>query len=477
MSNSRRAALLAAACSFGLMAGLVSAAQAETLADALALAYQTNPTLLQQRATARYTDEGIVQAKTAFRPTASVSMTATDSRSDPIGSKRTNSGSSTATLSIVQPLYTGGRASANLSAAEGDALAARETLRSVEQQIVLSVLQAYVNVRRDMERLRIYQENVSVLARQLEESQARFDVGEITRTDVALSQARLSEAKASLASAQAQLETSRAAYVAIVGQTPGDLAPEPSLASLLPKTVDEAFDAADRNNPSVQSARYTEAAYGARVAAAKAGYRPTVSARGSLGYTASQVGNIGDRYKDYDRATSATVTATVPLFQGGLIVSEVRQAVERESVARAAVEVAKRSAIRSAAGAWASYLAAQSNVISTQDQVKASALAYEGVKQEQQVGLRTTTEVLNAQQELRVAELALAVARADEYSAAATVLQAMGTMDVSKLAQVQTYDPDINKKSLSWKIGWVPWEPAVQLIDKVGAASTKPKSK
>jgi outer membrane protein len=195
MSNSRRAALLAAACSLGLMAGFVSAAQADTLTDAIALAYQTNPTLQQQRATQRANDESVVQAKTAFRPTAGISADVTGSRTDPSSGRTIETSGSGATLSISQPLYTGGKASANLTAAESDVFAARENLRTVEQNVLIAVIQAYVDVRRDQERLRISQENVAVLKRQLDESNARFDVGEITRTDVAQSQARLAAAK------------------------------------------------------------------------------------------------------------------------------------------------------------------------------------------------------------------------------------------------------------------------------------------
>jgi len=244
MSNSRRAGLLAAACSLGLMAGFVSAAQAETLTDAIALAYQTNPTLQQQRATQRATDESVVQAKTAFRPTATLSADVTESQSDPNGGVRVESSGSGATLSISQPLYTGGKASANLTAAEADVLASREGLRNIEQNVLIGVIQAYVDVRRDQERLRISQENVEVLNRQLDESNARFEVGEITRTDVAQSQARRAAAQAALSSAQAQLSISRASYAAIVGQNPTDLVAEPSQAALLPPSVEQAFDAA-----------------------------------------------------------------------------------------------------------------------------------------------------------------------------------------------------------------------------------------
>jgi outer membrane protein len=484
MSNSRRAALLAAACSMGLIAGLASAAQAETLADALALAYQTNPTLQGQRANQRVTDEGVVQAKTAFRPTLNASADATVSRTDlandqliggVVRDHTTGSGSG-ASLALQQPLYTGGRASANLTAAQADVLAGREDLRSVEQSVLGNVIQTYVDVRRDQERLRIAQENVNVLNRQLEESKARFEVGEITRTDVAQSEARLASAQASLSSAQAILAASRAAYAAVVGQNPTDLAPEPSLAALLPSSVEQAFDQVDKNNPQIQAARYAEQAAAARVAVAKAAYRPTVGARAGFDTDATRTNGTGRDFGDYNRGYTASLTASMPLFTGGLINSQVRAAQERENAARTQVEGAQRAALQQISTAWNNLLASRANLVSNEEQVRATRIAFEGVRQEQQVGLRTTLDVLNAQLELANAEVALVVARRDEYVASASVLQAMGVLNVANLApEVERYDPVKSYDKVNHAFGWVPWEPVVQVVDKVGAPSTAVK--
>jgi outer membrane protein len=488
MSISRRAALLAAACSLGL--GLVSVAQAETLTDALALAYQTNPTLQAQRANQRVTDEGVVQAKTAFRPTLSAAADVSASRTDLANDQQyinganqiatrdhvTGSGSG-ADLALTQPLYTGGRSSANLTAAQADVLAGREDLRSVEQSVLGNVIQSYVDVRRDQERLRIAQENVTVLNRQLEESRARFEVGEITRTDVAQSQARLAAAQASLSSAQAILAASRAAYAAVVGQNPTDLAPEPSLASLLPSSVEQAFDLVDKNNPQIQAARYAQQAAAARVAVARSAYRPTVSARAGLGWDAEgRTNGAGSQFGDYDRALTGSITASVPIFTGGLTSSQVRAATERENAARIAVEGAQRSALQQISTAWNNLLASRANLVSNEEQVRATKIAFEGVRQEQQVGLRTTLDVLNAQLELANAEVALVVARRDEYVASASVLQAMGVLNVANLAPaVERYDPVKSYDKVNHAFGWVPWEPLVQGIDRVGAPSTAVK--
>jgi outer membrane protein len=356
-------------------------------------------------------------------------------------------------------------------------LAGREDLRSVEQSVLGNVIQSYVDVRRDQERLRIAQENVTVLNRQLEESKARFEVGEITRTDVAQSEARLASAQASQSSAQAILAASRAAYAAVVGQNPTDLAPEPSLAALLPSSVEQAFDLVDKNNPQIQAARYAEQAAAARVALAKAAYRPTVSARAGLRRRRRQ-----DQWQRFASSTTTTaaltgsITASMPLFTGGLTSSQVRAAKERENAARIAVEGAQRSALQQISTAWNNLLASRANLVSNEEQVRATRIAFEGVRQEQQVGLRTTLDVLNAQLELANAEVALVVARRDEYVASASVLQAMGVLNVANLApDVERYDPVKSYDKVNHAFGWVPWEPVVQVIDKVGAPSTAVK--
>nr|WP_295106741.1 TolC family outer membrane protein [uncultured Caulobacter sp.] len=489
MSNRRRAGLLAAACSAGLMVGAFSAAHAESLADAAALAYQTNPTLQQQRAVQRATDESVVRARAGFRPTLNAQASATNSRTDLAvptttvvggvlvnGVSVTKVGSSNAQLQLSQPLFTGGQATANLSAAEADVLAGREDLRRAEQGMLANVVTAYVDVRRTQQALRIANENVAVLTRQLDESNARFEVGEITRTDVAQSQARLAAAKASQSSAQANLAVARANYAQVVGQNPADLAPEPSLANVLPASVEQAFETAEGGNPAVQAARYAEQAAAARVALAKAAYLPTISAGASLGFDAAEVNGNRNQFGQYNRQIAGSLTARVPLFTGGLNASNVRAARERETAARVAVEGAKRQVIQQVSAAWSTLLASRASLVSNEEQVRAARIAFEGVRQEQQVGLRTTLDVLNAQLELSNAELALVTARRDEYVASTSLLQAMGQLDVTKLASgTAAYDPKTSYNRVTHSAGWVPWEPVVQAIDKVGAPSTKPR--
>lgn len=474
MLKSRRAGLLAAVCSFGLIAGGAFAASADTLADAIALAYQTNPTLQGQRASQRALDEGVVQARTGLRPQAEASADVSTFDGQDDGDAGRSSG---AGISVSQPLYTGGRVSSQISAAQADVMTGREGLRSVEASVIQAVVTAYVDVRRDQERLRISQENVAVLQRQLDEARARFEVGEITRTDVAQAEARLAASRAGLASAQAQLAISRASYAAVVGQNPGDLEPEPSLETLLPTAVEQAFDSAEQNNAEILGAEYAERASAARVATARSARRPTVTAQGTLGFDASTTPTssfaptgAGGAFDDYQRSVSGRVSVSVPLFTGGLINSQVRAAQERNSADRQAIEEARRAVLRTVSQAWNSLVGARANLAANEEQVRAARIAFEGVRQEAQVGLRTTLDVLNAEQELRNAELSLVNARRDEYVAAAVLLSAMGKLEARYLTPgVDQYDVTANGKVFSHKLGWTPWEPVIGVIDRLGA--------
>jgi len=479
MLKSRRAGLLAAVCSFGLIAGAAAPASAETLADAIALAYQTNPTRQGQRASQRALDESIVQARTGLRPQvdASASASTSDVQGDGNAARSSNAG-----LSVSQPLYTGGRVSSQISAAEADVLTGQQGLRSVEASVIQAVITAYVDVRRDQERLRISQENVAVLQRQLDEARARFEVGEITRTDVAQAEARLAASRASLASAQAQLAISRAAYAAVVGQNPGDLEAEPSLETFLPPAIEDAFDAAEQNNAQILGAEYAERASAARVAVARSSRLPTVTATGSVGFSGSTAQQslvpptgAGGAFDDYSRSVSGRVSVSVPLFTGGLISSQVRAAEARNSADRQSIEETRRSVLRTVSQAWNSLIGARANLTANEEQVRAARIAFEGVRQEAQVGLRTTLDVLNAEQELRNAELSLVSARHDEYVAAAILLSAMGKLEARYLVPgVAQYDVTANGKSFSHRLGWTPWEPVLVFIDGVASLPAPP---
>ena len=488
-----RGRLLAATVCTAVIGGMAAPASAETLADAIALAYANNPTLQAQRATQRALDENYVQARSGWRPTLSLGANAGynearipaaaggagsgvdrngDGIPDIIPGQISETNSSRIGLTFNQPLWTGGRVAAAVNAANADVLAGRENVRRVEAQVLASVIQAYSDTRRDVETVRIRQENVNVLTRQLQESNARFDVGEVTRTDVAQSQARLSQAQALFQSSVAQLAITRANYATLVGQNPGELAPEPSLAFLLPTDPDEAYKLAEEFNPQLRAQQFTEEASRARLAGAKAERMPNLSASATYGYSGPA---IPDRPADvlqrdlYSRGISGTVQVTVPIFNGGLTTSRVRQAVERNNSDRITVEGVRRTVLQNVTTFWSQLIAARANISSSEEQVRAARIAAEGTRQEQQVGLRTTIDVLNAEQELRQAELNQVSSRRDEYVAAANVLAVMGRLEGRNLVpSAPQYDAARNFRKLRITWGWVPWEEAIGVVDQFG---------
>jgi outer membrane protein len=433
-----RLAMTAAGAVLILAAG---AARAETLADAVTLAYDSNPTLQQQRAQVRALDETYVQALSGYRPSLSITATGGYKRSDPGQGAGAESNSVDATLTASQPLYTGGRVSAGVRSAKAEVLAARETLRSVEQQILQQVISAYVDVRRDFEIVRIRKNNIDVLKAELDETEAKFRVGQLTRTDVATVRAQYAQAKAALAAAEGQLRTSRSAYLAVVGRAPGQLAPEPALTGL-PATLDQAFDASETDNPDLLAASLTEQASQALVAQAKAARMPTVSATASYDY-GGRLTPFSDR--NTIRTAQAGITITQPLFSGGLISSQIRQALEQDAQSRQALEVARRGAVKAVAVAWSNINAAHASLAASLEQKDAAMLAFDGVQAEFRAGLRTVFEFVQSEQAVRDAELAVVTARHDEYTADAALLAAIGRLNPKALsAAVATYDPAAN---------------------------------
>jgi outer membrane protein len=469
--------------------GLAPAAgQAETLADAIALAYQSNPTLQAQRAQQRELDETYVQARVGWRPTASATGQAYWSRTDlgkeygaqgeivsngtggynqvsGGGSYQENYGQGQ--IGVTQPLYTGGKTAATVKAAEATVLAGRENLRTVEAQIILGVVTAYEDVRLNQQILGIRTDNAGVLRSQLAETQAKFDVGQVTRTDVAQAQAQLASANALLSVAKASLQISRANYAAVVGQNPGELAPEPLLPGV-PGTVDQAFDIADSDNPALRQAQLTEQSSRAKIVEAKAANRPTVSATASVGYlgTLQPFGT-----QDFDRTVSGEVTFTQPIFTGGLNSSLIRQAMEQNTSDRIGIEGARRTVVQTVAQAWNTMIGDQASVTSNEEQVRAATVAFEGVREQYRVGLSTTLDVLIQQTNLENAQLALVQARHDAYVAEAALLQAMGRLEAHALVTgAPLYDPAKSFNRVK-NAGAVPWEPLIAALDSVGAPS------
>jgi outer membrane protein len=257
-----------------------------------------------------------------------------------------------------------------------------------------------------------------------------------------------------------------------VGHSPGVLAPEPPIYALLPADLDSAQVVAERTSPLLRQAAYTAQASAARVGEAKSAYRPNVSVSASFGYaggaqTAPFVTN--NPFANGKPDITVAATATIPIFSGGLVFSQVRQAAERADADRYSSDNARRQVAEAVAEAWSQVVVARSSFEAYQTQTQATAEAYAGARKEEQAGLRTTIEVLNAEQESQAAQLALSNARHDEYLASATLLAAIGTLSVADFASgVALYDPDINLQQRRRAFGWVPWEGAIDAVDRLG---------
>jgi outer membrane protein len=440
-------------------------AQAETLTEAIAQAYQSNPALQSQRAQLRAVDESYVQARAGFRP--SLSITADGQRQDIGGLVQSDSDYG---LTITQPLFTGGRVSAEVNAAMADILSRRETLRQTEAGLLLNVIQAYADVLRDQQALMIREKNLIDLTTQVSETQTRFAVGDVTRTDVAQSQASQAAARGLLAVAQAQLAISRASYGAVIGRPPASLEPEPLLPAL-PATLDQAFTLADQNNPAVRAARYGEKASHERIAEARAGRMPQVNLRATYGYTNNRSNYAPDIFGP---SVTASASFSQPLFAGGVIQSRVREATERNNADRLQIEQAQRDVVLRVSRAWNQFGAAQAGIVASQAEVRAATLAYEGMEAERKGGQRTTLEVLSAQQAERDAELNLVTAQHDVFVAQADTLGALGFLEVRYVApQVTPYDPAKAFNRVGGT-GFVPWELLVAAADGLATPKLEP---
>jgi outer membrane protein len=444
-----------------VLAVIPMTAGAETLSDAIAQAYQTNPTLLAERSSLRITDEAYVQAKAGYRPTLNAEV---DAARQDVLQQTTNSAN--AFLTLTEPIYNGGRTASAVSAAEADILSGRETLRLTESTLLQSVIQAYADVLRDQEGVTIREQNLAAGLDQLKEVKARSKVGDLTLTDTAQSQAYVNQARIDLVSAKAQLEVSRAEYLGVVGVSPGVLAPLTSLPNM-PTTLKQAIATAEAANPALRAAQYAEEAARKRIAEARAQRMPTVSLKAQLGYT----GPVS-AYQPNIYAHEAVATATIvqPLFAGGAIESQVRQQIERQTTARIQIDLTRRQMVQQLSQAWAQFAAAQENIGNAEDSVASNQTAYAGVQKESRAGLRSTLEVLSIEQSLRDAELERSSVKHDNVVLASQVLSAMGLLEARLMVpNIDTYKPEQPFKAVQNR-GATPLDAISALLDNIGAA-------
>lgn len=433
--------MLFGAASLGLSA---APAAAQTLQQALAAAYANNPSLLAGRAQLRATDENVPQALAGWRPTVTMSGSAsyTDATArSPSGTGRgsvyndvSRDGMSLAGT-VTQPLYRGGRTVASTRRAENQVLAQRARLLATEQQVLQDSVTAYSNVIRDEELLRLRTNNVQVLTRQLQATNERFRVGEITRTDVAQAESRLAGARADRAQAEGNLQTSRAVFQRVIGVVPARLAPPQPLAPPT-RTAQDAVERAGLNNPTVVAALFDEAAARDFIDVQFGALLPQANLQAQI-FRNDNPQTRGTRLT----GSQVTATLTVPLYQGGAEHALVRQARQQAQQARAAIEDARLQARQQAQAAWETLAAARAQVDSVRSQIRAAEIALDGVQREAVVGSRTTLDVLNAEQELLSARVSLVQALANVVTASYSLAGSVGRLNTRDLnLPVQAYD-------------------------------------
>ncbi|UUX50079.1 TolC family outer membrane protein [Nisaea acidiphila] len=453
----RTAAMLTvSACVLGVSAPSVSA---ETLSEVLAYTYRTNPTLNTARANLRVTDEGVPRAKGGWRPTVSSTLSIGYSNFDTETSTSSSNGDTTpkdATLTVTQPLYRGGRTEADVNQAEFSVQRERANMFGTEQQTLLDALTVYMNVIRDQSVLELQQKNLERLETQLRATRDRFEVGEVTRTDVAQSEARVARADADLIQAEGNLISSRVAFERVVGYVPGDLS-DPDIEIVLPESRESAVEQSVVNNYSLISAKFDERRLIEVIDLVYGELLPSVNLIGSADYTKDS--GLND-----DETTEFSVTAQVqiPIYQKGQVSARVRAAKEDANRSRIAVESIRRDTVDLAARAYEAWQTSVAAISALEAGVTAADIALQGVEQEATVGARTVLDVLDAEQELLDAQVSLVGANRNEVVAAYTLLLAMGNLTAGDLGlDVEFYDYDKHYRDVSDK--WWGTEPAGKL--------------
>ncbi len=438
----------------GIAAGLLMWAgptYSQSLPDALAAAYMNNPSLLAARAALRSDDEAVPQALANWRPKVELSgdvartHTHLNTRTANRNQMRTPRGTS---LDVTQPLYRGMRTIVGVSKAELDVKSARADLLATEQDVLLSAASAYMAVVRDQAVLDLNIKNEQVLQRQLEATQDRFRVGEITRTDVSQAEARLSGAAADRIQAEGNLNNSRANYLNIIGEAPGKLQ-APAEIGALPASLANAISVALKNHPDVVSKRYSEQAARENIKSVRGELMPTLNLLGKLSRAWESTTN------DSQNTTGRVMLdLTVPLYQKGSVYSRLRAAKQDAGQSLLNLEDTRRDAQEAAAKAWETHETAKARIKSISAQIKAAEIALEGVQREAAVGSRTVLDVLDAEQELLDAKVSLVRANRDQIVASFELQESIGGLTAKNLGlPVKIYDPTQHYKEIRSK--WI----------------------
>jgi outer membrane protein len=437
-----------------LLASATGPAGADTLKWALTQAYQNNPTLNSQRASVRATDETVPQALSGYRPRISLTATAGEQYIDTTTKTSGASGIANYTKTsgnigvqtyggtLTQPLLNGFGTSSRTRQAEQLVSSARETLRLSEQTILLNAATAYMNLIRDAAILDLQRRNVEVLQEQLRQTRDRFSVGEVTRTDVAQSESRLAAARAQMLTAESNYTTSRSTYRQVIGVEPGQLAPASPVDRLSPQSLPAGIAEARARHPAVTTAMFNVDAAVFQVKIAESSLYPTLN----LVASAQQIYGSQSSLAIVQQFSGSVVgQLAVPVYQGGTEYATIRQAKETLSQRRTDLDSARDQAQQTFTQSWGQLEAAKAQIQATTTQVNAAEIALNGVREEARVGQRTTLDVLNAQQELVNARVALVTAQRDRVVASYLLLAAAGRLSPKVLdLVVPIYDPRVH---------------------------------
>ncbi|GLK80832.1 TolC family outer membrane protein [Methylopila turkensis] len=443
------------------LAFLPAPAAAQTLESALSRAYGSNPTLNAQRAQVRATDEQVPQALSGYRPI----ITATGD----VGAQRTRTvadsqlgqlaavipglppgalpqGRTTqietnyprgAGVAVQQNVFNGFQTRNQVRTAESNILGARETLRNSEQNVLFDAAQAYMDVLRDYAILDVRRNNVQVLEEELRAARERFQVGEVTRTDTAQAESSLQGARSQVSAAESQLNTSRATYRQVVGEDISRPRAARSIDKLLPRSLPQAIGLSQAQHPAILAAFHGVDAATLQIRVFEGQLLPSLNLEASF----------QRRYDESsaDRLTSGAVVGrlTIPIYEGGSVYSQVRQAKETAGQRRLEADIARDQVRQATVSAWGQVEGATAQIAAAQAQIEASQTALNGVREEAKVGQRTTLDVLNAQQDLLNARQSLITAQRDRVVAAYALLSAVGWLTADKLGlKVVRYDPN-----------------------------------
>lgn len=434
---------------------------ADTLFGAMEKAYVTNPTLDAARAGQRAADELVPQALSGWRPTVAVQGNverfASSQKGEIIDNNTgdiedflaTDNGTSgDIAIQLNQPVFRGFGTVERTKSAEARVDAGRQNLLETEQQVLFNVVQAYMRVYAGRQFVALRKQDVAALQAQVRASQERFAVGEITRTDVAQSEARLAESQSALVDAQTQLAQDVAYYVSVVGNEPGKLS-YPKVVKI-PPSLKVALDKASEINPRLLAQSFVELAANSDIGVAFSGLLP------SADLTATGFAADGNFTEDNNESSSASIAAsvTVPLYEAGLVYSQVREAKQRASQSRIQVIEIARDIRRAVASSWNSYVGLAQIIKNTKTQVNAARLALNGVQQEYQAGTRTTLDVLNAQRELVLSQVLQVRAERDRVIAGYQLLASIGHLTARDIGlEVAVYDPEANYRQVRDK--WI----------------------